>query len=202
MKITVITNRLLLSSEENFLNQMEKIAKGGADTIILREKNISEEEYTKIAKKISLICHKYPNTALTANKYINAAKNCEIRKIQLSFTDFIKYSKLKMLQNDFDSTGVSIHSPTEAVEAEKNGADYIIAGHIFETDCKKGVPHRGINFLKNICDSVKIPVYAIGGITPKNIAEIKKTSAKGVCIMSSAMLVRYPEILIQNLKNK
>ena len=50
------------------------------------------------------------------------------------------------------------------MEAERLGATYVTAGHIFTTDCKKGLPPRGLDFLKNVCDAVTIPVYGIGGI--------------------------------------
>ena len=50
------------------------------------------------------------------------------------------------------------------MEAERLGAAYVTAGHIFTTDCKKGLPPRGLDFLKNVCDAVTIPVYGIVGI--------------------------------------
>lgn len=61
--------------------------------------------------------------------------------------------------------GTSIHSVEDAKEAGRLGADYVFAGNIFETDCKKGLPGRGLEFLENVCKEVDIPVYAIGGIT-------------------------------------
>ena len=46
------------------------------------------------------------------------------------------------------------------MEAERLGATYVTAGHIFTTDCKKGLPPRGLDFLKNVCDAVTIPKTA------------------------------------------
>ena len=60
---------------------------------------------------------------------------------------------------DFNLIGVSVHSVEEAIFAEKMGAGYVTAGHIFLTDCKKGLAARGLPFLKNVCESVGIPVY-------------------------------------------
>ena len=87
----------------------------------------------------------------------------------------------------FQILGASCHSLEEAVEAEKLGCTYITAGHIYETDCKKGLPGRGIGFLKKICETVSVPVYAIGGIGAENIQEIKNAGAAGGCIMSGWM---------------
>ena len=72
-------------------------------------------------------------------------------------------------------------------EAQDLGCTYITAGHIFLTDCKKGLPGRGLPFLEEICKTVRIPVYAIGGISSQNIESVRKTGAAGACIMSGFM---------------
>ena len=76
-----------------------------------------------------------------------------------------------------------------ALKAEKLGATYLTAGHIYATDCKKGVPPRGLDFLRNVCEKVNIPVYAIGGIHvgTGQMEEVMKCGAKGGCIMSEMM---------------
>ena len=79
-------------------------------------------------------------------------------------------------------TGVSVHSLSEAVSAEKKGA-----GHIFQTDCKKDLAPRGVKFLTEIVSNVEIPVYAIGGINPQNEHLIYECGANGICIMSGYM---------------
>ena len=83
--------------------------------------------------------------------------------------------------------GTSIHSVEDAVFAESHGADYITAGHIFTTDCKKGLPGRGVDWLKSICNAVSIPVYAIGGISDANVSMLSDCNIAGYCMMSSSM---------------
>lgn len=83
--------------------------------------------------------------------------------------------------------GTSIHSVADAIFAEKHGADYITAGHIFVTDCKKGLPGRGIDWLRTICDAVSIPVYAIGGISDANVSLLSDSPIAGYCMMSESM---------------
>ena len=82
------------------------------------------------------------------------------------------------------------------MEAERLGATYVTAGHVYVTDCKKGLAPRGLDFLRNVCKSVSIPVYAIGGIqldadthtiAQNQVAEIASCGAKGGCIMSGMM---------------
>ena len=83
--------------------------------------------------------------------------------------------------------GTSIHSVEDAIFAESHGADYITAGHIFTTDCKKGLPGRGMEWLKTVCDAVSIPVYAIGGISDANAGELSDCEISGYCMMSASM---------------
>ena len=86
--------------------------------------------------------------------------------------------------------GTSIHSVEDAKEAGRLGADYVFAGNIFETDCKKGLPGRGLEFLENVCKEVDIPVYAIGGITAEKMPQILGTGAAGGCMMSGFMQLK------------
>ena len=74
------------------------------------------------------------------------------------------------------------------MEAQASGCTYITAGHVFETDCKKGLPGRGVDFLRNVCAAVDIPVYGIGGIDADNIALVRDAGARGACLMSSLMV--------------
>ena len=89
----------------------------------------------------------------------------------------------------FSAIGASVHSVDEAQRAQVLGATYLTAGHIFTTDCKKGLPPRGLQFLQEVCQSVSIPVYAIGGITldPQKIETVLSCGASRVCIMSGMM---------------
>ena len=100
---------------------------------------------------------------LLIKTYPVAAK-LKLGNIQLSMENLRKY---KQDLRHFNCVGASVHSVSEAIEAQLLGATYLIAGHIFSTDSKKGVPPRGLPFLKDVCDAVSIPVFAIGGITEK-----------------------------------
>jgi thiamine-phosphate pyrophosphorylase len=87
----------------------------------------------------------------------------------------------------FRVIGASCHSVEEALEAQQLGCTYITAGHVFATDCKKGLPPRGLDFLRAVCAAVDIPVYAIGGINSENLQDVMKCGAAGGCIMSGLM---------------
>lgn len=165
-------------------------------SVILREKDLSESEYEELAKKVVEIC---PNVIL--HSYINVAEKLGVKRIHLPL-----YLMHENIPKKFETIGVSVHSTEEARLAEKLGATYVTAGHIFVTDCKKGLEPRGTDFLRNVVSSVKIPVYGIGGISPDNIGEIQSTGAKGSCIMSEFMqcddVKKYLDKTYKNLLKK
>ena len=176
MKICV-TNRHLCTGD--FYETVRKACET-AGMIILREKDLTEDEYRETALKVKKICGE-TGTDFCINKFQNCAKDIGCDAIQLSYTDFLA------LPEKFCRTGVSVHSIEEAVTAAEKGADFLIAGHIFATDCKKGVPPRGLKFLTDVISNVEIPVYAIGGINDANMQSALDCGAAGVCIMSGYM---------------
>lgn len=84
--------------------------------------------------------------------------------------------------------GRSVHSLEEAVQAEKEDADYVLFGHVFETDCKKGLEGRGVSLLSDIKQRISVPVIAIGGMTPDRLRDVKRAGAEGIAVMSGIFL--------------
>ena len=184
-------------SNGDFFERVEKIAKAQPDFFILREKDINIDEYNTLAKKCFEICKKY-NTKLSINTNIQSAIEIGIKNIHLPFSLFCeKRNEL----NYFENIGVSVHSKEEAIKAEELNATYIIAGHIYNTDCKKGIEGRGLKYLEEICNNVSIPVYGIGGISIEKIPEVIKTGAYGVAVMSEFMKCENPYEKIIEYKN-
>lgn len=177
MKRICVTNRNLCRTD---FTEVISAACKTADMVILREKDLPEDEYRELALKTKKICADN-GTDFCINRFSGIASEIGCDALQLSFTDFMN------LDFKFCRTGVSVHSVTEAVQAQANGADWLIAGHIFATDCKKGVPPRGLEFLTEILSNVEIPVYAIGGINSENEKSVINCGAAGVCIMSGFM---------------
>lgn len=180
--IICVTNRHLCDGD--FFGKIEKIASGGVTAMILREKDLNEREYSDAAKKFAEICERHKVEAIL-HTYVDAAIKLGVRSIHLPLPVFKDLSGEK--KGLFRKTGVSCHSVEDAIMAEKLGASYITFGHVFATDCKKGLEPRGIDALKNVCKAVKIPVYAIGGIDEQNIGSVIEAGAAGACIMSGFM---------------
>ncbi|WP_245640558.1 thiazole tautomerase TenI [Neobacillus massiliamazoniensis] len=93
----------------------------------------------------------------------------------------------------FMRIGCSVHSFKEACEAERDGANYVLYGHIYETNCKQGKTPKGLKELQEIKMKLDLPVYAIGGITPDKLAEIKKANTEGIAVMSGIFSAKNPE---------
>ena len=148
-----------------------------------REKDLSEEEYYEIAEKCKEICDRN-GASLTIHNFIDVARRLGIKKIHLPYPVFLKEAGNL---SDFESVSTSIHKPEEAIKAQKLGVDFVFAGHVFVTDCKKGLPPRGLEFLTDVVNAVKIPVYGIGGINEENITKIMECGAAGGCMMSGFM---------------
>ena len=188
--VIAVTNRL---SQRPFLEQIKRVCQLRPEAVILREKDLSETEYAKLAEEVYNITTSY-DVRLIIHTYINVAKELGINTVHMSLHNMREYRK-EFIDNvnktNNIKTGCSIHSVEEAVEARNMGASYITAGHVYATDCKKGLAPRGLDFLKNVCDSVDIPVYAIGGINIDDgrRKEVKKYGAAGSCIMSGMMKV-------------
>lgn len=177
-----VTNRHLCNGD--YYEQIKRITdKLPLDALIVREKDLSEEEYYSIAGKVMDICAD-ANVKCILHSFCNVAQRLSCEYIHLPLHILSKNPRLK---NQFVEIGVSTHSVDDAVEAQRLGAAYITAGHIFSTDCKKGIPPRGLDFLQNVCKSVNIPVYAIGGLTEEKIPIVIENGAAGACIMSGIM---------------
>ena len=91
------------------------------------------------------------------------------------------------LNLNFSRVGVSLHSPEEAAQLADTPATYVQAGHVFPTDCKAGVPPRGLSFLRAVCQATDLPVFGIGGINAERYPAVLQTGAAGACIMSGLM---------------
>lgn len=196
-KIIAVTNRKLCDGD--FLDQIKKITDLGVRAVILREKDLSESEYEVLAVQVMEICHDTDTICILHNFPMVAERlGCDHMHLPLpvfhnymeniSLDRKICFQNRKNLKNRENLyIGTSVHSVEQAKEAMTLGASYMTAGHIFSTQCKPGLAPRGIDFLKNICQTVQVPVFGIGGIHPDNMQQVLDAGAAGVCMMSEMM---------------
>ncbi|MFA1735702.1 thiamine phosphate synthase [Fusobacterium animalis] len=199
IKLNIISNRKLCENE-NLEKQIEKIFSAYQRKIILenfeivsltlREKDLYKNEYLKLVEKIYPICQKYRIDLILHQNYdLVLEDKYNIEGIHLSYNTFKSLNKniREELIKKYKKIGVSIHSIDEAKEVENLGANYIVAGHIFKTDCKKDLEPRGLKFIQELSLILTIPIFAIGGINQENSHLVINSGAFGVCMMSSLM---------------
>ena len=147
-----VTNRAL--AERPFLEQLACVLATKPYAMILREKDLTEEGYEELAGKVKKLCEN-TDTRLILHSFPDAAMHLGCTAIHMPLHRFTKMPEEQ--KQKFLVRGVSVHSVEDARLAEQCGATYLTAGHVFVTDCKKGLAPRGLDFLHEVCSSVKIP---------------------------------------------
>ncbi len=182
-----VTNRRLCQGD--FLTRVESLAKGDIyQAVLLREKDLTQEQYDILAKEVLNICQKYGKKCI-----LHSFPEVAVRlghpylHLPLPLWQSLGGQEAVRIRQHIVEIGTSVHSQEQLKQAIELGADYVIAGHIFATDCKKGKAPRGLDFLQSICQETKIPVYGIGGINRENENAVLQAGAAGVCIMSGCM---------------
>jgi len=162
---------------------VEEAIQGGATFVQLREKNLEYYEFLKIAKEVKVVTDKY-NIPFVINDNVEIAVAVDADGAHIGQSDEeIKIAR-EMLGPD-KIIGLSVKTVEDAVRAEQNGADYIGVGAIFNTSTKLDAYIITLETLKEICNSVNIPVVAIGGISKNNILELSGSGISGVSVISA-----------------
>ena len=163
---------------------VKEACEAGIKAVQLREKDLSPVELFHMAEELKKICQSY-RAKLFINDRMDVAMAVEADGIQLTSkslpVDVVRrfYSRL---------IGVSTHSLDEALLAQKGGADFILFGPVFYTPSKiqYGEP-QGLSRLQHITLNVKLPVFAVGGITSDRAKTCLEAGAHGVAVISAIM---------------
>lgn len=198
------------------MERIRLLCEAGVDKIILREKDLSEQEYEKLAANVLGICAEYPLKCML-HSYVNVVKklissesgglHLPMPLLRLNSEKIWKMKKKKCvgkwqtseIEGNDILFGASAHSLEDIFLAQEYGADYACYSPVFETTCKPGAVPKGIKALKEVCEKSPLPVYALGGISVENAKLCLTAGAAGVCVMSFGMTASFEEIL--GLKN-
>lgn len=182
----VITNRHLVQGD--FLKQLEKVTKLHPHALILREKDLTDDAYESLAKKVFDLCKREDITFFLHTKIEIARKiGCQNIHLSIPVLKGLSETEKKALTDDFCEISISCHSMEDVKIAMAGGATQIILGTIFETECKKGVLGKGVEFVREICQKCPLPVYAIGGMNLQRLPLVIDAGAAGCCMMSGFM---------------
>lgn len=190
MELHAVTNDSLPVDE--LIKQIKAIAPE-VDFIHIRERSKTASELVDLVKRLFL--EGVPKEKLIINDRVDVALLTNIHRVHLPGHSFSP----KELRKKFPHlhAGVSVHSIEEAKAAEKNGAEYVMFGHVYDTTCKPGLKARGVQLVKELTSALSIPVVAIGGLTPDRIPELKHANVKGVAVMSGIFTHHQPRMMAQ-----
>jgi len=171
--------------EKDFYSCIEEAIKGGVKIVQLREKNISTKDFYEKALKVKEICKNY-GVLFIINDRLDIAQAVGADGVHLGQSDMPIEEARKILKDKF-LIGATARNVEESKRAELLGADYIGSGAIFGTSTKDNAKKLEMEELKKIVASVKIPVFAIGGININNVGSLKNIGLQGICAVSGIL---------------
>ncbi|MBQ0040270.1 MAG: thiamine phosphate synthase [Treponema sp.] len=177
-----ITDRYWLNGR-NLTDDVELALKGGTTMLQLREKNLDEENFYKEAVELKALCAKY-KVPFIINDNVELAVKVNADGIHVGQNDMVAQDVRAMIGPD-KILGVSTQTVEEAILAEKMGADYLGVGAVFPTGSKDDCWVLTHQLCKEICEAVKIPVVAIGGVKKENIKDLKGLGFAGISVISA-----------------
>ncbi len=182
MLLYAVTDRMW-SKGKGLKQQIKEALDGGITFLQLREKELSDEEFLKEALEIKDMVKEY-NIPFVINDNVDVAIKCDADGVHVGQSD-MKATDVRSKIGKDKILGVSAHTLEEAKEAERMGADYLGVGAVFSTSTKLDADDVSFDTLKEICESVNIPVVAIGGISKANILKLKGSHVDGVAVVSA-----------------
>lgn len=177
-----VTDRSWLG-EETLRTQVERALRGGVTFVQLREKELDRAEFLAEAIEIKELCKQY-GVPFVINDNVEIAKAVDADGVHVGQDDMEAGNVRKILGKD-KIIGVSAHNIEEALRAEAYGADYLGVGAAFSTSSKPDAGNISHDTIRAICEAVKIPVIAIGGINRENILQLRGNGLCGVAVISA-----------------
>lgn len=197
--IYLVTDRDLMSTE-TLEEAVEKAIVGGCTLIQLREKDCSSLDFYNTAVKVKEITDKH-NIPLIINDRVDIALAVDAAGVHVGQSD-IPAAIVRKVIGDDKILGVSTGSVNEALEAEKNGADYLGVGAMYSTGTKKDADSTSMDELRKIRENVSIPIVVIGGINKDRVKDFEGIRIDGLAIVSAIIAKKDITAAARELKNE
>ena len=173
------------NADNNLLEKVKAALAGGTKIVQYRAKDINPDERREMAEKLRNLCHEH-KALLIINDLPELAHEINADGVHLGQDDMPAVQARQILGRD-KLIGISTHSVEEALKAEAQGADYIAIGSIFPTESKNDTTLVGLNTLSKVRKAVRIPLVAIGGMTPEGAFDAIEAGADSVAVLSGVM---------------
>lgn len=197
-KILSITNSSLIGGTKFLPKKIENLCLDGIDEIVLREKELSQNEYKALFLEVLDICSDY-GVKLYLHNFLELALDLDYKFIASPLDRFDEFIRSKKYIK-FDKLIISTHSLDEAIKAMNLGANAIFLSHIFQTKCKENLAPRGLELIREVRGKFSGEIYALGGINDKNFALAIENGANHIALMSEFMLTLDEKSTIQKYK--
>jgi thiamine-phosphate pyrophosphorylase len=159
----------------------------GLRMLQVREKDLARPDLLSLCRSLRALTRRV-GARLYVNGDIEVAREVRADGLQRPHDRLILPAEAQGL-----TIGASVHGVVEAMEVEREGADFLVFGPVYDTPSKRGYgPPQGLAPLAKVVESVSIPVYAIGGITPERVREVRTTGAAGVAVISAILSADSP----------
>ena len=188
------------TGEKTLYQQTEEAILGGTTFLQIREKELNEADFEKEALELQALCKKY-KIPFIVNDNVELAKKIDADGVHVGQED-MNACKVRELLGPDKILGVSAQTVEEAILAEKQGADYLGVGAVFPTGSKSDAIDVPLKTLKAICQAVKIPVVAIGGITKDNLCQLKGSGIAGISVISAIFAQKDIKAAAEDLKKR
>lgn len=182
MLLYAVTDRAWVG-RMSLYQQVEAALKNGVTCVQLREKELDEKDFLEEAKEMAALCRSY-HVPFIVNDNVDVAIACGADGVHVGQDDMAA-SDVRARVGENMIIGVSAHTVGEALEAVKNGADYLGLGAVFSTSTKTDAGAMPHETLKAICDAVDVPTVAIGGISRDNLMQLAGSGVDGVAVVSA-----------------
>ena len=177
-----VTDRRWLNGKR-LVDQVEEAIQGGVTFVQIREKDLDPEKFLEEAEELKALCEKY-KVPFVINDNVEIAAEIGADGVHVGQSDMEAGDVRAKLGPD-KIIGVSAQTVEQAILAEQRGADYLGVGAVFHTGSKADAEDVSHETLTAICNAVKIPVIAIGGITRDNVTELSGSGICGIAVISA-----------------
>lgn len=183
----MVTDRTWLHGR-SFLEQIETVLQSGATLLQLREKDLPENEFLEEAKAVKRLTDRY-GVPLIINDNVQVALACNAAGVHVGQQD-MEAQDVRALLGENKIIGVTAKTVEQAQKAEQAGADYLGSGAVFGTLTKPDALPMTMERLRDITQSVSIPVVAIGGIEEHNLMMLKGSGVAGAAVVSAVFAAK------------
>jgi thiamine-phosphate pyrophosphorylase len=188
----VVTDRALCGGEDALMAAVEAAVNGGADTVQLREKDLADGELLALARRLREVTR---GALLVVNGSLEVAVAAGADGVHMP-----EGAPMPSRPSSGFLVGRSVHSVEAAQRGEAAGVDYLIAGPVYETRSHPGVEPAGPALIEETALAVRVPVLAIGGVTPERVEQVVRAGASGVAVISAVLGVPDPRTAAKGLR--